>query len=407
MFPARVAAILMLLVGFGLAVAAFSAACLPRLHAPRSAAVDVLPLWLGAGLVLQGRDPLDPALAEAQFRAEQLPLRPGGFYSYYPPTASVLALPLRALDFRGAVGVVRWGGALATPLGVALAAAAAFPRRRRPAGVWMAAVGLWLAAGAMLARPARVVLATGQIGPWVVLALGAALFLLARGRSGWAGVVAGGGAALKVAGVVLLPALLWRGGRRGAAAFLVVPVLSVGVLLALGAPLRPVDWLLSVMDFAGRELPPSPQLAGAGVGQLLAARGFLAGGGFLAAGAVLAWRGRGRALNEREAVGLAAAGSTALGLLLAGSAHPHEALVALPGVAYALAWPMAVPRRLALASGGALLAVVLLTPEAFAAEGPRESLNWLPIAALAHVVAVLRVAMGGEEGDRGGWGAAP
>lgn len=396
--PHRAAAILTLLVGLAVAAAAFSTASLPRLRMPRSAAVDVLPLWLGAGLVLEGQDPLDPELAEAQFTAERLPLRPGGFYSYYPPTASILALPLRALDFRGAVAVVRWGGAFATPIGVALAAGAAFQRRRR-SGWWIAALGVWLGAGALLARPARVVLATGQIGPWVVLALGASLFLLARGRPGWAALVAGGGAALKLAGVVYLPALLWRGDRRAAAGFLAVPALAAAVLLVLGVPVSPGTWLAAVVEFAGRGPPPGSPQPGGAAGWLLAARGALAAGGGLAAAGVLLWRGRGRLPTEREAVALAAAGASGLGLLLAGSPHPHEALLALPGVAYALTWPFGHPRRLAWASAATLTMLLLLTPEAFAAEGPREASGWLPIAALTHLIVVVRAAVAHEEGS--------
>lgn len=389
--------------GLAVAASAFSAAARPRLAAPRSAAVDILPLWLGAGLVLDGKDPLDPALASARFREEKLPLKPGGFFCYYPPTAAILALPMRLMEFRSAVAVVRWGGALATPLGVALAVAAAFPRGRR--GEWrlgVAALGVWVGAAAICARPARVVLGTAQIGPWVVLALGAALLLLARGRPGWAAALAGWAAALKLAGLVLLPGLLGRGGLRGVLAFAAVPVLASLGLMALGVPVDLEAWVRSVVEFGGRGLLPDDPRFGPVVRGLLKARGGLAVGGIVVAGLWLGIKRRGGPLGERESVGFAAVGLTGLGLVMSGSAHAHEALLAFPGVGYMLAWPFAVRSRLAIVGAASLLGLLVTSPEGFMTDGPRDSGVWVPVAALAHGLALLRLLRGGDEAERTG-----
>jgi hypothetical protein len=373
---------------------------------PRSAAVDILPLWLGAGLVLRGEDPLDPVAAEAQFAREGLPLSPGGFYSYYPPTASVLALPLRPLGFRRAVEWFRLGAAFATPLGVGFAAAAAFPGG--PGG-WRrsAPVAGWLAWGAMCARPSRVVLATGQVGPYVVLALGLALFLLARGRTFAAALVAGGAAAGKVAGVVLLPALLLRGRGRALAAFFAIPAGAFVVLAAAGVPVHPAAWASSVAGFATRGLEPGAVPLGAGMAGLLALRLPAVGAAFAGVAARAGWLARPGAppVGEADAAALAAVALAAMALLLAGSPHYHEALLVLPAAAWGLAWAFVQPRRpLAWAATLSIAATLAAAPGAFAPDGPRAALHWLPVAAAALVAAVLRAALPGTlrgEADSG------
>lgn len=394
----------MLVVGLGAAAASFSSVCVPRLRLPRSAAVDVLPLWLGAGLVLRGEDPLSAVAAKAQFTQEGLPLRPGGFYSYYPPTASVLALPLRPLGFRRAVAAVRWGGALATPLGVALAVAAPFAVRRQPGwGLAAAAVGVWLGVGAMFTRPARVVLGTGQVGPWLVLSAGLALVLLALGRTRAAAFVAGAGAALKLAPLALVPGLLLRA-PRAAGALVAVPLVASAVLVGFGVPLHPVAWAAALLDFAARE-PPPDLLGRAGVVEaLIGMRVGLAVVGVLVAGALLWRRSRGPAppLHVGDSVNLAVTGMAALGLVLSGSPHTHEALLALPAIGVALAWPFTRPSVLAGVAAAALLLSIAGSPEAFAADAPRDALYWPLPAALALAISVLRAGLRGDGPARTG-----
>ena len=114
--------------------------------------------------------------------------------------------------------------------------------------------------------------------------------------------------------------------------------------------------------------------------------------GFCLAAGGLARRSRAApaAPAPTDAVNLAVTGMAALGVVLAGSPHAHEALLALPAIASGLAWPWVRPHWLSVGAAAALAVALLCTPAAFAPEGPRESLQWLPIAALALLVAGVR-----------------
>lgn len=375
--PARALRILSLAVAFALLATSWWNVSRPALRAPGSAAVDFLPLWLGAGLVLDGDDPTAADLAEARFREERLPQRPGGFYSYYPPTASLLASPLRALSFATALDAWRLVCALSTPLGVVFAVLAGFaspgPRVR-----WEFAlsVSFLVASVAILARPARIVLPTGQPGPLVVVFSGAALLFLARGRFVPAAVVAALGAALKLVPGVVLGVLLLR--RQWAAVAVSIGVMTGlgSILLALGVPLHPIDWAGEVGAFVGRGPLPSWRTEPPWLQALWWARGWGVGVGFSAALAV-AWR---RGLDDSRALDLSVLALASVGVVLAGSHHYHEALVLLPALAHVLAWPAQAPRsRLAWLAAGGLVAACLLLWPAFAPRGRPDSLHWLAI----------------------------
>ncbi|GDX79839.1 hypothetical protein LBMAG42_16500 [Deltaproteobacteria bacterium] len=366
----------------------------PALRAPPTAAVDLLPLWLGAGLVLEGADPTDSKAAEARFTAEGLPMRPGGFFSYYPPTASLLALPLRALSFRNAVELWRVVCSLSTPLGVMLAALAGFAAldsglrlRWRQALTTAALIG----ALAVLARPARIVLPTGQPGPIVVLFTGAALLFLALDKPRSAAVLATLGAAVKLVPGVMLPIFLVR--RQWGAA-----VASAGVVVGLGAGLfafgvavHLVEWVRELVGFVGRGPLPSWSAEPPWLLALWRWRVVLVTVGFVVALAV-AWR---RGVVTATALDLAALAVASVGVVLAGSHHYHEALILLPALAHALAWPAQMPRsRVAWLGAVALCLVCALGWPAFAPRGRPDSLHWLAIgAALWGVCCVRAVGM--------------
>ncbi len=382
-------------VGSAISVRATSA---PGLSAPTTAAVDMLPLWLGAGAVLDGGDPTDPVAAAARFEAEGLPLRPGGFYSYYPPTASLLAAPLRALPFRDAVTLWRWGAVFATAVGIALGAAAGFRRAGTVGAVPAIVVVSAVVAGLAMARPARIVIATGQPGPWVVLCVGAALFLIGWRRPRAAAAVAAVGAALKLVPLVLLPLWFLRRQRRALAAFggvLGALLLGLGVL---GVPLHPLVWGESLLAFVGRGPLPSWLGEPAWVQALWSVRLPVLAAGTLSAYGIT-WR---RGLDDAGAVDLAAVSVAAVGVMVAGSHHYHEALLVLPAAAHALVWPAQQPRRrVAWVASAALLALFIAHPAAFAARGRPDSLHWLVLGLGAWGVTVVRsVTVGLASGSR-------
>lgn len=381
-FPSAVA--LAAVVAAGVSVRSAAA---PGLGAPTTAAVDLLPLWLGGAEVLAGGDPTDPVAAAARFDAEGLPLRPGGFYNYYPPTASLLGAPLRALSFGDAVTAWRWGAVVATTAGIALGAAAGFRRAGALVGTPMVLALSAVVAALSMARPARIVLATGQPGPWVVLCVGAALFLIGWRRPRAAAAMAAVGTALKLVPVVLVPLWLLRRQRRALVVFGgVLGALIVG-LLGLGVPLHPLTWLESVVAFVGRGPLPSWANEPGWVVALWSARvPLVAAGTALAYG--FAWR---RGLDDAGAADLAAVSVAAVGVVVAGSHHYHEALVLLPAVAHALVWPAQQPRRrVAWIASGALLVLLAAHPAAFAARGRPDSLHWVVLGLGAWAVTAVR-----------------
>lgn len=336
---------------------------------PSTMAGDLMPLWLGAKAWASGRDPTDPAVLEAIFRAEDLKLRVGGFWSYYPPTAALFGLPLAGMPFKAAVGVWRH-------LALALLAV----------GIWAASgrrfVGGLLAAALLQTRIAWVVVSTGQPSPLVLCFTGLALLAGSRpppgrGRSGPGldpGVVAGAqaasvalplalGIAAKLVPVVMLPALVVE--RRWRALGLSLGFLAAFFTLALlGAPWSPRAWFSGLAAFLDPQ-PYGPWLHNepAWVLQLWRLRGLGVLGWLLALG-FAAWR--------RPGFGpVAALGVATVGLQMAGSHHYHEAIVLFP----ALAW-LAGRSLLHLGATVALLGLAGAWDRGL----PPNSLHWLPVA---------------------------
>jgi len=200
-----------------------------------SSAKDLLPVYLGAHALAAGRDPNDPQALRATFGELGVKAQVGGFFSYYPRTASLLAQPLRAAPFRDMVQPVR-ALLLASVIGAAifgvLAGAAGAPSegRRSPARVGIvAAVALAVAAAAVSLRITMPIVRIAQPGPLVALVAAVGLWALARGRDVTAGVAIALGTGFKFAPALLfVPALgarRWRVALAGGA---------VAALLALG-----------------------------------------------------------------------------------------------------------------------------------------------------------------------------
>lgn len=390
-----------LVVALGALSASWWSASRPALRAPPSAAVDFLPLWLGAGLIMEGRDPTSAAEAEVLFRSEGLPMRPGGFFSYYPPTAALPALPLRALSFRNAVDVWRVVCSLSTPLGVMCAGLAGFavvaPGLRARSRQAVTTAGL-ITALALMARPARIVLPTGQPGPVVVLFTGVALLFMALNRPRSAAGVAALGAALKLVPGVLLPVLVLR--RQWGAVLTALGALVglVGGLFVLGVPVHPLVWSGELLAFVSRGPLPSWGAEPAWMMALWKGRVGLVVVGSLVAAVVACRRG----VTDVSALDLAALALASVGVVLAGSHHYHEALILLPALAHALAWPAQVPRSRAAWVCAVLLSIVCaLGWPAFAPRGRPDSLHWLGIGTAVWGVVWVR-GMLGVLGDAAG-----
>lgn len=359
-------------------------------HAAGSAG-DLMPLRLGARALVAGRDPTDPRELEAQFRARPDAVRLGGFESYYPPTASVLALPLADSPFRATVRGVRWASLGALVVGGMLSALAGFgdaAGRDRRALVLACALGsaaLWTHT-----RLARAVLGTAQPGPLVVLATAVAVVALGRRRDAAAGAAAGLGVALKLAPLALVPALVLDRRWRALGWLAAVPLVLAGAV-AVRAEWDAPGWCARLLEFATRSPPPA---ATAGEPAILVA---LCAWRIPVVAAVSTLVLAAAARRERSAAGvvdLAMLGVAALGVVMAGSPHAHEALVGLPAVTHALAWPFQRVRARGawIVAGGVLAAAGALG--ALDAELPIEGLRWLGIHSVAWLGCVARVLAG-------------
>ena len=319
------------------------------------ASVDLLPLWLGARALLGGLDPNDPAVLERLFDEAGLRMQPGGFASYYPPSASVLALPLAMLPFREAALAFRW---VAAGVLVGVGALPALGRRQGAVG--------WTVAGLVVAlifhtRPVRAVLASGQPGPLVALAAAVGLWALATGRSRW-GAVAGVGAALKLFPLLLLPAA----NRRFILWFLAPLAVLGGAALAMMR--GPGLWPEHLVQFVDAPMWGPWLREPAWVRGLWSAR-FL--GPALPTAALTAWGWRQGRPAHIAAVWLAWGG-----LVMTGSHHYHEALVLFPALAWALAG--ATTGQVGLGAA-AFVAAALAWGRATSPLVPPSSLHWVPM----------------------------
>jgi len=172
----------------------------PRLPDPNSRqfAVDFRDYWLAAGRMAQGLSPYAAKMLEG-------PLGSQGLDVYrYPPVLAALLVLLSGLDYITAGWI--WVGVSVTALGVGLALAL------RAGGTNLSVrVALWTGVATVWFFPTLDSLWKGNVEGLQVLLLALALVGLANARG--PAVVAA--AWLKIAPVLLLPALIARDGRRG------------------------------------------------------------------------------------------------------------------------------------------------------------------------------------------------
>lgn len=333
-----------------------------------SSSIDLLPLWLDSRAVDAGQDPTEEEVLRATYEAERPPVRVAGFHTYYPPTASLLFLPLGRASFDTAATVVRLGSALGLVVGAWLVAWAARPRSVLHGVVAALAIGaVWLGV-----RPTRAVLPAGQIGPAMVFATAVVLWALARGRERLAGAALALGAGIKLFPLVVLPAL----GRRAlVAAGILLALLAVATVVFVPA-FDPVAWVERLAAFVNvRAHPVWVRQEPRWVLELWRAR--MVGVGIVAfAGVAFAWRQR---TEPRVAAATAALLAAWGGVIMAGNQLYHEGLMLLPAVGWVLAWPAAdkAPRWAWGAAGG--LAAMLYLFGAFDRGHPPNSLHWIPL----------------------------
>jgi hypothetical protein len=288
---------------------------LPRI--PASAGVDLLPLWLGARALLAGLDPNDVAVQERMFREAGLAMRVGGFWSYYPPTAPVLFLPVAGVGFKALVPVWRW---IAVGL---LVLTGWLGSGRLRAGAWVAAALLQL-------RVAGVVLPSAQPGPLVTAWTAATLAALAARRDRLAGLCLGVGAAVKLVPLALLLPLLATRRWSAIAVATATLLVAMAIVLVMVPDWSARAWATNLLHFVdGPMLDPWLRQEPAWVLALWRARAWGPGLGTLLVCGLAARR---RAAPQS----LPALAVAWVGVIMAGSHHYHEALVLLPAVAWAL-----------------------------------------------------------------------
>jgi hypothetical protein len=352
----------------------------PRLNA--AVAIDILPIWLGGRALSGGEDPNDAAILARIFEEQGLRFRTGGFLSYYPPTAALIARPFSAVPYPLAAKGFRYASVLALVAAAVLAVRSAPSRGRVHAAVaTLALVGYYLSV-----RPTRAVLPAGQIGPIVLFATALALWGLSRGRDRIGGIALALGAGIKLFPLVLLPAALGRP-RVLVAAALVGALLVGGV--ALSAPHLDLEaWTRALYGFVNLGVHPAWRHdQPAWVLRLWQAR-FLALG--IPSGLAVGWAWR-RRTDPAVATALGALFIAWGGTVMAGSHHYHEALLLLPAVAWVLVWPAQrgpVALSWALAVGLAILAEALGTRSSRSAPS---SLHWLLVGYVTWIACAIRL----------------
>jgi hypothetical protein len=369
----------------GLVLAALTLYWNPQfLHRPVSGPVDLMPLLLGAKAVLAGSNPHDPAVLEALYRdSAEILVEVHGFHSYYPPTASLLMLPLAWLPYPWITGFFYWGGMAAL---VATAGVAASAGRSRGRLAWIAGT---LLVGAVLLnlRLARVVLPSGQVSPFVVLLTVLAARGLVRSRSpiGLAAFTVGG--AIKYLPLLLLPLALARRRWRWLWACLGLAfVIGLCILLWRDGPggLAP-KWLVGSRSFV-MDRPAWMDGSGAFMVWLWRFRIFGLGSLTMALAGLAAWRRPGSELALATAGVLLAWG----GANLAGGVHYHESIAVLPALAVVLCWPaQRGPWPLQWTSAAIALAAMWKLG-AFSRHIAPNHPHWLPLAYLLWALLVLR-----------------
>jgi hypothetical protein len=349
-----------------------------------SGPVDLMPLLLGAKALVAGLNPNDPAVLESIYlQSADITVEVHGFHSYYPPTASLLMLPLAWLPYQWISDFFYWGGMTALVATAAVAASAG--RRRGP----LALLAATLLVGAVFLnlRLARVVLPSGQVSPFVVLLTVVAARGLARDRSpvGLLAFLAGG--ALKYVPLLLLPLVLARRRWRWLAGFVVLAlVIGMCILYYRDGPggLTP-KWLLGGRRFV-MDRPAWMDAPEAWMVWMWRFRTFGLGTLTLGLVGVAAWRRAGLELTLATAGLLLAWG----GANMAGGVHYHESLTMLPALALVLCWP-AQRGPWPLQWGSALLILAAMWKlGAFARLIAPNHPHWLPLAYLIWCLMAVR-----------------
>ncbi len=369
----------------GVAAMAVTVALNPQfLHRPASGPVDLMPLLLGAKALIAGLNPNDPEVLQAIYRnSPEIEVPVHGFHSYYPPTASMLLLPLAWLPYQLIADLFYWGGMAAL---VATAGVVASAGRSRG---WPAILAATMVVGAVFLnlRLARVVLPSGQVSPFILLLTAVALWGLARDRRVVGLVAFTTGSAIKLLPLLLLPVALARRRWRWLWATIgLAVVIGACILIFRDGPggLAP-KWLFGtqrfVLDRPAWMDDPQP-------GLVWMWRFRTVGLGILTLGllGLAAWRRPGRELTLASAGLLLAWG----GANLAGGVHYHESLTVLPAVALVLCWPaQRGPWPLQWGSA-ALLLLAMWWLGAFDRFIANNHPHWLPLAYLTWLLCGLR-----------------
>ncbi len=352
---------------------------------PWNGAVDFLPWYLGARALVAGLDPTDPEVLRGVFEQSELRMRPGGFFSYYPRTASLWAVPVHTIPLATLVPVLRWAllGCIVGSAAIsALAGAAGTPRTRASVGI---AVGAAISVACLL-RVTGGVLRTGQPGPVVLLFTALALAAIAgredggepgtgRASGARAGVILGLGMATKFLPVVVVAVAIayrrWRIVGVASGVFLGLTALTallMGPAGPAGSALPSLDlrWLSA---FLNPPLHPHWRASPAWVLGLHGARLWLA---FPTVALV--------ALAARRGAGFGAAAALAVawaGVVLAGTQHTHEAIQIIAPLGWILGWPCysGAPRWAWIGGAGA---VATFAAGGALAPGAMSSLDLLP-----------------------------
>jgi hypothetical protein len=347
--------------------------------------VDFLPLYLGGRALRQGMDPTDPEVLRTVYEATDLRMRPSGFLSYYPQTASMLFAPLGGSEYREIARGLQLTFGAALLAGTAITAGTMCTGWRRIAAL---ALGVGVAASV---RSSWILINIGQSTTLLVLLLGVGVWVLARGRpsdDALGGVAIGVGISLKLFPLLLLvPALIGRRWRLVAAS-VAVPIALFAASLALYAgPWHASPLGLGAAWFIDTGIQPGWRQEPGAIRFLWHARTWGAGMVVLGLTAWTALRCRPQSIGALAALYVAWGGT-----VMAGSAMTHQGLLMLPALGWVLGWPLS-GRRPWL--GAAAVFLVLLSAawrRVFTTHEP-DTLQWLPVCYAVLAACAVRLTM--------------
>jgi hypothetical protein len=344
-------------------------------------APDIVPLYFGAQAMLQGLDPRDPDVLRQLRLTAEVHMHVGGYHNYYPLGAMALFTSVAWIPWAVFVPLLR------VTMWAALVGGAGLAVRATTEGRAAVLAGGLVIGVVFALNVTQMVLGIGQASPLIVLACGVGLWGLATGRHRTAGVAIGLGIALKLFPIVLLlPALAAR--RWTTAGIAVAVATGVGVIGLALAPGTPFMELTHTQDLVAPSLPDWLEARESGVTVWLWRGRFVAlGVPMLAVLAMLAWRPRADLLGPAAACMLAWAGTA-----LAGAALYHNAILLVPALAYALAWPAANRRPLPIIASITLVIGIGVQGTTMWQPGPPTTLHWVPIGWMTGAVCLARFA---------------